>query len=92
MSPLQLSLFIDACTSACPFDELPSNNHMPVHQECMDELEEMGLVTSSGGLPEVRRYHSTDKGRAYLEFLCSLPLPVSSWSLPGPWNPSTETA
>lgn len=83
MTPLQLTLFIEACTRACPFADLPSNNRMPVHQECMDELEVLGLVETRGGPPETRRYHSTDKGRAYLHFLCNLPMPTSQWAVAG---------
>jgi len=89
MSPLALQLFIDASTMACPFAEYPSNNNMPIHQECMDMLEQAGLLETQGGPSETRRYTSTAKGRAYLQFLCSLPFPVANWTLAGPWNPST---
>lgn len=89
MSPLALHMFLDAATSAGPVRDYPNNNGMPVHTECMDMLEEMGLVQTSGGPFESRIYTPTEKGRAYLQFLCSLPLPVSNWTLPGPWNPST---
>lgn len=89
MTPLELHLFIDACTLAGQFAEYPNNRGMPVHEASMDMLEEMGLVETRGGPFTTRRYTPTAKGRAYLQFLCSLPLPVSNWTLPGPWNPST---
>lgn len=83
MTPLHLQLFIDACTLACPFAEFPSNNKMPLHQEYMDQLEQLGLVETRGGPPEMRRYHPTEMGRAYLHFLCNLPMPVSKWAVTG---------
>jgi len=83
MTPLHLQLFIDACTLACAFAEFTSNNQMPVHQEYMDDLEKLGLVVTSGGLPEIRRYHPTEKGRAYLHFLCNVPMPVAQWAVAG---------
>lgn len=83
MSPLQLHLFIDACTMTGTVSEYPNNNHMPVHQELMNNLEESGLVSTIGGPFEDRRYTPTEKGMAYLQFLCNLPLPVVTWKIPG---------
>jgi len=28
------------------------------------------------------KWHLTDKGRAYVEFLCAMPIPVMTWGMP----------
>lgn len=90
MSPLQLELFIQAGTLACKVGELPSYRRgTVVHKACLDELESFGLLSLTDGETfEDRRYRATEKGTAYLQFLCCLPLPVSNWTIPGPWAPS----
>lgn len=91
MSPLQVQLFIDACVCAGPV-RIYSNytSGTVVHKTCLDELACMGLLVEPDEAEtfEDRIYRPTEKGRAYLQFLCSLPLPVSNWTIPGPWAPS----
>lgn len=59
--------------------------------------EAMNLFTQSTGMLELfgedqtgyATYRLTDKGRFYIEYLCSIPLPVAKWTIPNE-KPGTD--
>lgn len=80
MTPLQIQMLLHFRCSPGPFKPWAS-----AQDEAMQMFREEGLI-AHGGLCAAEL---TDRGRAYVDFLCAMPLPVANWSLPVPWNPST---
>lgn len=79
MSPLKIRILLHYF--AHPVDEYPMPN-----SHAIDELFGDGLLTDRvADASDHRRYNAyttTPKGDAYVEAICSIPLPVQLWVIP----------
>lgn len=80
MTPYQIHVLLDLHTLEGM--EHSAYSQAPIYQETIEQFFSAGLVGSTGS-PWL-----TDRGRAYVHFLETMPLPVANWSIPGPWCPS----
>lgn len=70
----------------------PYGKHEPDHatsyavSKYLGDLIEAGLIEKDGRVPpqgvKGSGFRTTEKGRFYVEALCSLPLPVNCWKIP----------
>lgn len=75
MSPLQIRMMLHFHCIHGPFPE-PS----PAATEALSWFREKGLVQEPVDLDAVTL---SERGRAYVHFLTTLPLPNATWSVPG---------
>lgn len=78
LTPLQINLLLHYYAIAAPFD--PQRDDAPAVRTQLTELLMLGLIDPDAGSPSL--YRVTDKGRAHVEALCSLPLPECKWTTP----------
>lgn len=86
MTPLQINMLLHF---HCCADEFP-NITAPAQVEAKQMFEREGLIKWADG-----RTQLTERGEAFVKFLCSMPLPVASWAIPGPlspWHPREHEA
>lgn len=79
MTPLQISMMLHFHCSPSPFP-----NWSPAASDAMEGFRSEGLVQEPVNLDCVLL---TERGEAYVHFLTTLPLPASTWRIPGPWDP-----
>lgn len=73
MTPLQIQMLLHYHCSPAPFQ--PWGN---AQSEARDMFREQGLICEFEGDGVARL---TGRGRAYVEFLCAMPLPLERWSM-----------
>lgn len=75
MTPLDLNVLIECCTSV-----EPGCNWYPEHwdswaaQVTRTEFRLQGVIDDNN--------KATEKGKAWLEFICQTPMPIQEWKLP----------
>lgn len=76
MTPLQIQMLLHfhVTTERWP-------NWSPACTEARDYFFQEKLLDYENGIPVL-----TDRGRAYVKFLCMIPLPNAHWTIPGPLN------
>jgi len=70
MTPLELEVLIHCYVTP----ELHPRIHAPAVKEAHEFFEEIGLIEQQKDF-----YSTTDRGKAYISMLCSLPLPEQKW-------------
>ncbi len=70
MTPLQIEILFHCCVIE------PSGLVASRDDEAITFLLNNGLVEASGNY-----YTTTDKGDAFVSYICSLPLPVEKWTI-----------
>lgn len=86
MTPYELNIILMAhCSTEQPYD----GKEAPIYHETMGNLIGIGLFIPLGHEnPGV--YAPTEKLHAFAKFLCTVPLPVMNWSIPGTnWSLAT---
>lgn len=78
MSPLEIKMLLHF---HCMADPYPWNGS-PAESDAMRGFREKGLVVDPGVL-DVDAVKLSERGRAYVHFLTTLPLPNATWSVPG---------
>ena len=76
MTPLEIDMMLHFY---CRADSYPWRG-APAEQAALQRFREEGLVVEPLNVDKVKL---TDRGRAYVNFLMDMPLPVAKWSLPG---------
>jgi hypothetical protein len=81
MTPLQITMMLHYYAIAAPYAQHePEHAISPAVRSQTQDLADAGLIepssTSGSG------WRSTDKGKAYVEMLCDLPVPVCKWVQP----------
>jgi len=76
MTPLQIEMILHFHCSAEPWPRLGA----PACSEAIRIFQEEKLVEVPTNIDNVVL---TEKGRAYVKFLCMLPLPMATWGIPG---------
>lgn len=72
MTPLQIQMLLHYHCSPTPFQPWGA-----AQSEALDMFREQGLIRKmEGEVPTL-----TGRGRAYVEFLCAMPLPLERWSM-----------
>ncbi len=79
MTPLQISMMLHFHVSPSKYEPWGS-----AQSEAMDWFVKEKLVE----FPVTDRVRLTERGKAYVSFLQTMPLPVANWAIPGPWVPS----
>lgn len=79
MTPLHLMLLLHYTVR---YDEWP-DIESKTNREYLDNLADEGLLDRVQGQIIRRSYRPTDKGKAHVEALCRLPIPVAKWITPG---------
>ena len=81
MTPYELELVLHFHCSKSEFARADAAGY----RGTVDSLIDIGIVAyaDDAGVGEL-----TDKGRAYVKLLCSMPIPVQGWSIPS-WTPPT---
>ena len=72
MTPNQIEVLIHCHGSSCKHPRIDA----PAVQQAISYLERHDLVEKIGG---EEYYHTTKKGCAHMEVLCSTPWPVQKW-------------
>lgn len=75
VSPLVIEIMIECATCSEPGSNIPDrmwNSEGAAHAR--DELRENGLIDDANA--------ATERGRAWVDFICKTPLPVQTWVLP----------
>lgn len=85
MSPFEIDVMLHVYSIAEPMDLTNELRRLTVDKFIEWELIRSASSRGSG-------YELTPRGSAYVHFLCTLPLPVANWTIPGPWNPSLPPA
>lgn len=80
MTPLQIEMLLHYNASPGPFTPWGDAQH-----EAIQLFFREGLIRAPWSLDSVQL---TERGKAYIRLLQLMPLPTSTWSLPGPWNPT----
>lgn len=85
MTPLQINMLLHFYGRAAPWTEWHS-----AQKEAFDYFvgEQLIEPNDKGGWNLDAPFKLTERGVAYVRFLCALPLPVANWTIPGPWAPS----
>lgn len=81
MTPYEIELMLHFYCSQAAFPRYCA----PIYHETMMGLLDRGLVKT---FDTEGNATLTDKGRAYIKLLCSMPIPVQGWSIPS-WTPPT---
>jgi len=87
MTPLHINILLWHHTRAEPYAKYePDHRNSPVVAAYRHDLQEAGLIKPDPqehpeGI-EGSGWITTDKGRAYVDALCSLPLPECKWIIP----------
>lgn len=76
MTPLEISILLHYHVS--PVDYRNGDFSAPAVRNAIDEFRRDGFLAEA----VETYYHITDKGRFYVEALCSVPLPVATWVIP----------
>jgi hypothetical protein len=85
MAPITINFMLACYTSASPPAQLSEGQwNSPSGQEARAWLRDNGLVDNS--------YNATERGKAWVQFICSTPLPVAVWTLPARTRAEMETA
>jgi hypothetical protein len=79
MTPLEIHILLDIHALARFEDSHYASS--PLRKEILDQFYRDGLIVRTAD-PIL-----TDRGRAHVLFLESMPLPVAHWAIPGPWDP-----
>lgn len=78
MTPLEINVLLHIHCVAEPIENLGS--HSSAQRDAVTWFKTEGLIqsdTESGCA-----YSLTDRGRAYVQFLMAMPLPVAKWTIP----------
>lgn len=81
MTPLHITMLLHYHTTPTPYAE-----HDCAHQESeavhkfRAQLVKLELIERDEA--DVSLYHTTDKGRAFVDMLCATPMPIQKWSAP----------
>lgn len=76
LAPIDISFMLVCYVSGDPKQELGSKQwNSPAGQKTRDWLVGNDLV-------EAETYRATERGRAWVEFICQTPLPESDWRMP----------
>ena len=74
-SPLQIIIMLICYYSPKPVSEIDvSRWHSQAADEIREQLRRDGLIDDSN--------RATERGRAWVDYICRTPLPVQSWILP----------
>lgn len=84
MSPYQITLLLEIHTR--PDMKTSAYWSGSAYGNALSELASMGLI--EGHHIDLDRPVMTERGRAYVDFLQAMPLPVANWAIPGSWAPS----
>ncbi|AOV01702.1 hypothetical protein [Delftia tsuruhatensis] len=79
MSPYEIHVLLDI--HALAGMQHSQYSSAPIYLETLWSFQRHGLID------KVDSPVLTERGKAYVYLLESLPLPVAHWSIPGPWNP-----
>jgi hypothetical protein len=79
MTPLQIEMILHFHCCADPWPR----HEAPACIEAVRMFQNEKLIEVPTDFDRVRL---TEKGRAYVEFLCMLPLPMVTWGIPGPFQ------
>ena len=71
MTPNDIEILIHCYVCPRPHPRISA----PAVVEALNEFVFLGLVERDSH----NTYHTTDRGKAYMEMLCTLPLPVQKW-------------
>lgn len=84
MSPYQITLLLEIHTRG----DMKTSAYWsgPAYSNALKEFASMGLI--EGRQIDLDCPVMTERGRAYVDFLQAMPLPVANWAIPGPWAPS----
>lgn len=74
VSPLCIKLMFACYVTPEPAIYFGADWNSPAASECRRWLQENGLITD--------KYEATERGKAWVEFICATPLPQQSWILP----------
>lgn len=83
MTPFELDILLHYF--ACADDHPVVHRNPPIWPETRDAFIAEDLMADN--LPDSGRtatYRLTERGRAYIEFVLAVPLPVNTWQLPQP--------
>ncbi|WP_054074764.1 hypothetical protein [Comamonas testosteroni] len=84
MSPFEIVTLLDIATlKGMKFSR---SYGAPIYSETLGYFAKEGLI--EGHQIDLDYPKITERGRAYVAFLQAMPLPVTNWSIPGPWAPS----
>lgn len=81
MSPLEIEMLLHFHARA---DAYPWNGS-PAESEALQRFRAEGLVMEPVNVDLVKL---SERGRAYIRFITTLPLPVANWTIPGYSGPS----
>lgn len=79
MTPLHIEIMLHY--NASPDDYREGDFSAPAVREALDLFLSEYLIEHGGRRPSTN-YQITDRGLAYVRFLCEMPLPVNSWVMP----------
>jgi hypothetical protein len=78
-APITIKFMLVCYTSPLPAEEIGENEwNSPAGREATEWLFEKGLVEGSSR----NSLRATEKGEAWVKFICETPLPVQKWELP----------
>lgn len=77
MTPLQIEMILHFHCINEPWPRLDA----PACRDAIDGFIKDGVVNACFDRSVITL---TDRGRAYVHFLCAVPLPNASWAIPGP--------
>ncbi len=82
MTPLQLSILLHYRGHATDFRE--GDFSAPAVREAIDWFRDDArmLEATNGNMHSSAAYRLTEKGEAFVEALCEMPLPVCKWEIP----------
>jgi len=76
MTPNEIEILIHCHVSSLPHPRAD----VPAVKEALDALVENDLIVQHSGTDGV--YSTTDRGKAHMQVLCSMPLPEKIWVVP----------
>jgi hypothetical protein len=78
MTPMEIEMLICVHCSKTPEANMPLQRwNSPVGKCFQERIKMLGLATFDGA-----EWHGTDRLAAYIDHLCSQPLPVQTWVIP----------
>lgn len=80
MTSLQLQMILHYHTRPTPYAQHePEHANSALVRDQRVDLENKDLLEYNA---TDQTWHTTERGKAYVEFLCAMPLPVTKWVMP----------
>lgn len=80
MTPLQIDILLNYYTTPVEYGRADDNFGAPAVQEAINWMIGANLLENCKS--ELGSYRTTDRGKAYVDGLCNMPLPVQKWYVP----------